>query len=77
MTLLIGPRNCESETGLPWRHVRDHYRPLAVEIGRKLAIPADALLAAIKTTPTHQGDDPVSTEDAAETVRRALGKRRR
>lgn len=76
MSLFIGIRNSEQVTGLPWRHVRDHYRHLAVRVGRKLVIPADALVAAIRGDQVQPGQ-PAAPADAAATVRAMLGWRSR
>lgn len=76
MSLLIGPRNCEEQTGLPWRHVRDHYRHLARPVGRKLVIPADALAEALRRG-TPEPEAITSPTDPAEALRAMLGWRPR
>ena len=67
--LAVGPGNCVAVTGLPWRHVRDHYRALAVRVGRKLVIPSTPLLAALERDFRAENDAPLTSEDAAERVR--------
>lgn len=78
---LLGPRNCEAATGLPWRHVRDHARALGVRlvrVGRKLAVPADEFLAALEAAndqadaggKSYHSADPA---DAAAEIRRLVG----
>lgn len=74
--LFVGPANCVQLTGLPWRHVRDHYRHLAISVGRKLVLPADALLGAIKQ-PAANDPDAGEISDPAAIVRAQLGVRRR
>lgn len=78
--LLLGPRNTEQATGLPWRFVRDHARALGVEpvhVGRKLAVPAAAFLEALSAQPAPAAEPANDPVDAAAAVRRLLGKRRR
>jgi hypothetical protein len=77
--LLLGPKNCEQMTGLPWRHVRDHARELGVEpvrVGRKLVVPAARFLEALEssnaTSTLHSDDAPT---DPAEALRARLGLR--
>jgi hypothetical protein len=80
--LLLGPRNAEQATGLPWRFVRDHARALGVEpvrIGRKLAIPASAFLEALQRQQATKAErDPSNDSDTcgdAASLRRRLGLR--
>lgn len=77
--LLLGPANCESAVGLPWRAVRDHAPLLGVPIigtGRKRCVRADLFIEALE----RRGADLPSVAkvepepvDAAEAVRRAIG----
>lgn len=72
---LLGPRNCEAATGLPWRHVRDHARALGVRlvrVGRKLAVPCDEFLRALEAA-NDQSNGPEIETDAAEVVRSLIG----
>lgn len=73
--LLIGPKNAEAATGLPWRHLRAHAPALGVpvlRIGRKVCIPAQALLAALLESSTRS--EPENPEEA---ILRSLGLVRR
>ncbi len=79
---VVGPKNAEAATGWPWRWVRDTARALGVPIighGRKLGVRADLFLAALDRVDPCQvaPDGALDVADPAETVRRALGKRRR
>lgn len=74
--VLIGPRNCEAATGLPWRWCRDTAQRLGVRLvtaGRKQAIPAEAFLAALEAA--NETSEPEVEVDAAEQVRRLVGLR--
>lgn len=74
--LLLGPKNCEAATGLPWRWCRDTAQRLGVRLvtaGRKQAIPADQFLAALEAA--NETSEPVAEVDAAEQVRRLVGLR--
>lgn len=82
--LLLGPANCESAVGLPWRFVRDHAPELGVPIigtGRKRCVRADLFIEALERSGA--GDLPSLAKaepeplDAAEAVRRAIGVTRR
>lgn len=46
--VLIGPKNAEQATGLPWRWLRDHFTELVIRVEGKGFIPADRLLAALE-----------------------------
>ncbi len=83
--LLLGPANCESAVGLPWRFVRDHAPELGVPIigtGRKRCVRADLFIEALERSGAG-GDLPSVAKaepeplDPAEAVRRAIGVSRR
>lgn len=74
--VLLGPKNCEAATGLPWRWCRDTAQRLGVRLvtaGRKQAIPADQFLAALEAA--NETSEPAAEIDAAEQVRRLVGLR--
>lgn len=86
LPVLIGPRNCEACTGLPWRSVRDNARAMGVPVllvGRKAAVPAAALLAALErqdVTGDSERDAPpalpsIAPTDPAQHIRATLGLR--
>jgi hypothetical protein len=83
--LILGPKNCESATGWPWRWVRDTARGLGVPFvgyGQKRGVLATTFLAALEkagaSMAIQDGEPDVPPDaDPAEVVRRALGKRRR
>jgi hypothetical protein len=81
--IIIGPKNAEAATGWPWRWVRDTARALGVPVigyGKKLGVRADLFIAALERVgPGAVAPDGTLDlgDDAAEAVRRALGKRRR
>lgn len=73
--VLLGPRNCEAATGLPWRHVRDHARELGIDlvrVGRKLAVPASAFLRALQVANDSVAEQQTPTDPAA-ALRERLG----
>lgn len=48
---LLGPLNCQSAIGLPWRRVRELAARHGIErvrVGRTTLVPLDALLAAMR-----------------------------
>lgn len=45
---IIGPKNAEAATGLPWRFLRDHFPELLIEIGGKRCFLAEDLVAALR-----------------------------
>lgn len=73
--LLLGPKNCELMTGLPWRFVRDHARELGIaplKVGKKLCVPADAFMRALQGV-TVVESDAVELADPAAALRARLG----
>lgn len=75
--LLLGPKNCEAATGLPWRFVRDHARQLGIEpirVGKKLCVPVAAFLGALRPANGDYADEQVPA-DAAAQLRERLGLR--
>jgi hypothetical protein len=84
LPVVLGPKNCEAAVGFPWRWVRDCSRALGVPLighGKKLGVRADLFVAALERagmTSTPDGEPEMASDvDAAELVRRALGKKRR
>jgi hypothetical protein len=79
--LLIGPANAVAATGANWRWVRSTAAELGVPIvghGRKQFVNAAAFMAALERgVPTAEPVADAVPVDAAEAIRRALGKRRR
>lgn len=79
LPVLLGPKNTEAATGLPYRWVRDNAARLGVPFigaGRKRAVRADLFIAALEreqlvTVTSSTGERPQSV-DPAEQVRQLL-----